>query len=83
MGRAVIEVSYSLLKNVLLMPPNTNVLRVRHSETHFPVNCFEVIVAHPDLPETAPGDDLPHVHPAIATDEQGDTHFDWGVDWSR
>lgn len=49
MGKGIFEVSYDLLKELLQLPPDTDVLLVRMGKG-LPGN-FEVTVEHPDLPE--------------------------------
>lgn len=85
--RAVVRFSYELLRDILF-PKETEILYVNlESQTVFGVQSFMVVVEHPDLPETKPGDLLPEVQPAyrrhfggeIENEIESIEFLDWGI----
>lgn len=76
MNAGIFTVSGRLLSELLKLPPDAEVLRVRESpDVPWGQASLEVLVTHPSLPEVAEGKAVERVEPQW-THKDGEVHFE-------
>ena len=68
MNEGILEINFTVLKQILRLPQDAMLLKVRQSWEQEKRGVFEVLVSAPNLQETLPGDALPWVRCRINTE---------------
>ena len=78
MGKAIIDISTHMLRELLFLPPDTEVLYTMLSE--YP-ETIRLVVESPDIPETVPGEMIPKITPGFRREQVPSTVtlVDWGL----
>ena len=78
MSKAYIRVTPEVIAGALKMPEGMTIRYMRHDTLR---DVLDILVEHPNIPETKPGDSPPEII-ATYTQEPGGVTADWG-EWFK